>query len=578
MINLISTPKGYATDQDKLQTPEQTLASVKEKLNSLNLDILSTTKRIDINRLGIPVFLSICGNDAKKIMPTRKQMGKGASLEQAEASALMELMERYGFFSFWQRLPNCTTCTYSEAEKKFGNDIISLEEIIKACHDNITPAQARRILDMREWRFFPATRITDQRTVYLPLDLFKQLGEFNGSSAGNNDVESILQGSCELVERHVCAIVDKQHCPIPTIDQSSINDPILLELLDKFHKNGVEIILKDASLGMPVPTVIALAKDGTTFPISSEIVLTAGTSTSPTKAAIRAITEVAQLAGDFCTSACYEASGLPKYSLWSETAWLRRGAVVSIDTLPDISQNDMLEELLTFAKQLNTQEFNLYSISTTNPDTMVPSHYNIVPGFQFRERDKNASLGLFAGRMISEQENLEKATAALQILEEIYPCNHFVPFFQGMLCMRQGNLAQSRDFFSKAEPLQPESEALALVSFYLGYTHTLEDNWQLAEPYLQKAAKLCPDMKEYLNLLGVCFFKQEKYAKAAEQFESILNTLDKGSVMDMQNLGVCHYKLGNREKSIHFLSSALEIDSGLQAAATYLEKALELEV
>ena len=576
MIKLVSTPKGYSKDQDKVNAPEQTLQRIRERLQNLSLNILSHTKRIDIGRLGIPVFLSVCGEDAKKIMPTRKQMGKGASVAQAETSALMELMERYGFFTFWADLPNCTKCTWTEAVQKFGDGLIPLAEIIKACHDKLPHAEAERVLDLRQWLFCPATRISDGQTVYLPLDLFKQLGEFNGSSAGNSDVESILQGSCELVERHVCAIIDEEHPSLPTIDHESIDDPVLCDLIKKFKENGVELVLKDASLGLPVPTVIALARDPKTFPASSELVLTAGTSTSPAKAAIRAITEVAQLAGDFCTNACYEASGLPKYSKWEEAAWLLQGKKIALAELPDLSQHDMLDELQNLAKSLNTQGFSLYSIATTNKNTQVPSHYSIVPGFCFRERDKNSSLGLFVGKIICEQAEKEETLQALKVLEEIYPQGHFVPFFYGMLAMREENLELARACFAKAEKLQPNTDAKALALFYFGYTHTLEGQWEKAEKSLAQAVQLCPEMKEYRNLLGVCFFKQQKYVQACKEFQNILTYLDKGSLMDMLNLGLCHYHLGEKAEAMHYLNAVLEIDASIETAKTYLEKAWQL--
>lgn len=577
MIRLVSTPKIYSADQDKATSPESTLARVRERLASLPLSILAETRRIDTGRLGIPVFLSICGSDARTIMPTRKQMGKGASAAQAEASALMELMERYGFFTFWDRKPGAVHATWSEAEARFGDALISLREIIAACHDSLEEKDARNLLDLRQWLFFPVTRIADEQTVYLPLDLFKQLGEFNGSSAGNTDVESILQGACELVERHVCALIDRTRPTLPTINPESIHDPVLAELVRTFHDQGIELILKDASLGMPVPTVIALAKDPATFPHNSEIVYTAGTASSPAKAAIRAVTEVAQLAGDFCTSACYEASGLPKYTDWDDTLWLRQGPLVPLDHLPDASDNDMLTELKDCAAALHAQGFSLYSIATTNPDTEVPSHYTMVPGFHFRERDVNASLGLFIGRIICEQADEAEASAALDLLERIYPNGHFLPFFRGMLALRAENLDEARRFFAEAEPLQPGKDAKALAAFYLGYTYTLEERWAQAREPLERAARLCPEMKEYRNLLGVCLFKKGRYEEAAAEFTAILILLDKGSVMDMLNLGVCHFHLGNRQKAVHYLQAALEIDPGLEAAAAYLAKALALK-
>lgn len=86
IIRLTPCPKGYTKDLDKAVSPAQTIAHVQERLAAVNLDILAETRRVDVGRLGIPVYLSVCGADAREIMPTRKQMGKGSSPEQARAS------------------------------------------------------------------------------------------------------------------------------------------------------------------------------------------------------------------------------------------------------------------------------------------------------------------------------------------------------------------------------------------------------------------------------------------------------------------------------------------------------------
>ncbi|MDR2489545.1 MAG: YcaO-like family protein [Desulfovibrio sp.] len=572
MIRLSPCLKSYSQDQDKAVEPAQTIARVRERLAALPLAILAETRRIDHGRLGIPVYLSICGPDAKAVMPTRKQMGKGASPMQAEASALMELMERYGFFTFWQHLPGAVHTTWSEAEQRFGRTLMPLEEISKACHDTLPPAETRRIMDLRSWIFMPATRIADGSLCHVPLDLFKQLGEFNGSSAGNTDVESLLQGACELVERHTCCLADRDQPILPTIDSSpdKAGDPVLAELLHKFQQNGITLVLKDFSMDMPVPTVAALAYDTTNFPGKSEIVFTAGTASNPVKAAVRAITEVAQLAGDFINASCYEASGLPKYAALEQADWLRHGPLVPLSSLPSVESDDIFDELRALAEGLHSRQFTLYAVSTTNPDTLVPSHYSFVPGFRFRERDKNTSLGLFVGRMLCEEaDSPGKAAASLQVVADIYPDAHFLPFFKGMLALRADNRLSARRLFAQAEDIQPGSDAKALAAFYHAYVCTLDEDWSGALPGLNRAAGLCPDMKEFLNLRGVCLFKLQRYEEAAADFKDILTRLDKGSAVDIQNLGLCHKFMGNLEQARHYLSAALTLDPGLEKAGEH---------
>ena len=92
--------KRYTLDQDKIFTPEETVRRFREKLKGVDLDILEGTVRIDNGRLDIPIYFSICGKDSEEIIGAGKQMGKGGTPQQSEASAVMELAERFSFFSF----------------------------------------------------------------------------------------------------------------------------------------------------------------------------------------------------------------------------------------------------------------------------------------------------------------------------------------------------------------------------------------------------------------------------------------------------------------------------------------------
>ncbi len=568
-ISLAPCPKGYTHDLDKAIAPAETVRRVRARLEAAHADILAETRRVDVGRLGIPVYLSVCGEDARRVMPTRKQMGKGSSPEQAQASALMELMERYAFFTFWERRPFFREATWSEAESLFGKDLLPLEEIGRSVRDDADPAVIRRLMDLRRWQFYPATRLNDGATVWLPLDWFKLLGEFNGTSSGNSNEESLLQGLSELVERHVCCHVDRERLETPVIEVGDDDDPVLRSLLDAFARNGVRLILKDFSLGMPLPTVGALAWDPATFPESSEIVFTAGTAATPAKAAVRAVTEIAQLAGDFCTHACYEASGLSKFDALEDVAWLLRGPATPLRSLPCVEHADIRDELLEAVAGL--APLRVYAVETTHPDLGIPAHYAIVPGLDFRERDRNQSVGLFVGRKLAEEADEEEAARGLAVLEECCPGAHYLPFFRGMLAMRRGDNAAACALFREAAPLQPDDDAFALASFYAGYVLTLEGRWAEALPLLQAAFDRCPTMKEYGNLAGVALFKLERYDEAADLFTRVLR-LDKGSAMGWANLGMCRKRGGDAAEARRCLTTALSLDASLDFARAALEE------
>lgn len=567
---LAPRPKGYTVDQDKICPPAATVARARDAFARLGAGILAETRRIDTGRLGIPVFMSICGEEARAVMPTRKQMGKGASPEQAEASALMELAERFSFFSFWRDAGRFVTATWSEAEAHFGPAMPPLSLIRHSVGEQLSDADTRRILDLVPWRFALARDVARDADVAVPLDWFKILNEFNGSSAGNCFEESVLQGACELVERHVCAVIDRDRPCLPTIDPVGIDDPVLAGLLEAFTREGIQVWLKDMSLGMPVPTVGAIAYDPATFPHASEIVFTAGTAASPAKAAIRALTEVAQLAGDFETASNYEASGLPKFTNLADAAWVMAGPVVALAGLPSIERPDIAEELATLAGALDALGHPLFTVDTTHPDLGLPANYNFVPGFAFRERTPAASLGLFTGRLLAEEADPATADAGLATLAEIYPSAPFVPFFEGLLSLRLDDPEAALAQFACAEALQPRAEDQALAAFYQAHALSRLGRFEEIVPILDRAVALSPEVKEYFNLRGVARFKAGDYQSAAVDFEAAL-ALDAGSAMDLANLGLCQLRLGRTDLAVHYLENALELDPGIDFARKQLD-------
>jgi ribosomal protein S12 methylthiotransferase accessory factor len=563
MLLLKSCPKRYTEDLDKACTPEETVSRSRTALERLG-GVLAETRRIDTGRLNIPVYMSMCGPRACEVMPTRKQMGKGASRVQAEASSLMELIERFSLFSFWSRLDKVSPLTWSQANERYQN-LVPIEQILRSTGETMAPDDAVKLLDLVGWRFCPSLNVTENREMTLPLDWFRKLNEFNGSSAGNTPEETILQGACELVERHVSAIVDRRLPTLPTIDPSSFTDPVLGRLHRCFTGNGIKVVLKDLSLGFPVPTVGALAYDPAHFPGLSEIVFTAGTASSPVKAAIRALTEIAQLAGDFHTGSNYEASGLSKYTTLEQARWVWAGPTIRLDDLPSAEDDDILAELGALCSGLSRQGFSLFSVDTTHPELMIPAAYTIVPGFLFRERTPEASLGLFVGRILAEEQPVEIALAGLEVIGQVYPQAPFLPFFHGMLRLRSGDSELAHSHFLEAAEVQRTAQDRALALFYAGHALTAQERWPEAIPILDMAIEQDPLVQEYFNLRGVARYRCSEFENAARDFQQALN-LNAGSAMEYANLGMCYKGMGRMAMAADFLSLALEIDSSLEFA------------
>ncbi|MFP3904383.1 MAG: tetratricopeptide repeat protein, partial [Armatimonadota bacterium] len=96
-----------------------------------------------------------------------------------------------------------------------------------------------------------------------------------------------------------------------------------------------------------------------------------------------------------------------------------------------------------------------YSVSTMHEDLKIPANYNFIPGFLFRERASRPSLGLITGRILAEEGDPVQALQGLQKLSDIYPGAFYIPFFQGLLCLRMNEQDQALLKFRQALDIQP---------------------------------------------------------------------------------------------------------------------------
>ena len=208
--------KTFTVDQDKAITPEETLERFYKKVEALDLQILNEVRRIDNGRLDIPVYFSVCGQDASALIGTKKQMGKGASPTQAEASACMELVERFSFFAYKDNSQNFLVGDYHEMKEQ-GYPVLGMEYLLQSVHDKTGSVELLEKLLMgisMQWAW--GTNITRDEDVLIPFSWFFAINEFNGPSAGNTIEEAALQGICEIVERHVCSRVSHELLPTPS--------------------------------------------------------------------------------------------------------------------------------------------------------------------------------------------------------------------------------------------------------------------------------------------------------------------------------------------------------------------------
>jgi len=569
IVKLSDAYKGFTADQDKICPPQETVRRFKEKLKKIDLDILKSTIRIDNGRLNIPVYFSTCGEDAAAVIGTRKQMGKGATPEQAEASAVMELAERFSFFSFVKNPNNFFTERYAAVQ----DEAIGFDMIARSVHDESEDLTvARKIFENLQLKWTWAYNLTREKEVLIPFDWFYAINEFNGPSAGNCVEEALIQGICEVVERHTSSIVSQKKIKAASISPENVTDKRVLEMLEKYKSAGIRLYLSDFSLNTGIPTVGVLAYDPATFPALSEIVWTAGTTPDPQKALSRALTEVAQLAGDFNTGSNYVASGLPKFSRIEEADFiLTPGKQVGIKDLPDLSDANMKTEILNCISALAAVDMEVLVIDTMHAHLGIPAFYTMIPGAHFRERSLGTSVAMFSAKHIFENKPAPQAVRELEEIDKMLPGKFYVHFYQGACHLAMNSPETARTCFQRSLELNPNEQEIPSIYSYLGVALKEMGEYRQALEILKKGEQLDPERTDIYNLMGFCHFKLQEHPEAIENFEKVIK-LDPSSAIDYANIAVNYGQMGQKDKAIRYYQMALTLDDTIQFAKDNLAK------
>ena len=570
IITLQTCRKHYTYDQDKACTPEETVARFQERLRATNLDVLQEIQRIDNGRLDIPVYFSVCGADAQRIIGNKKQMGKGSTPEQSRASACMELGERFSFFSFLRNEENFLTGDYAAMEAK-GYPVLPIETLLQSVHDaELSPTTLHQLLAGLPLQWTWALRISDHTPLLVPFSWFYAINEFNGPSAGNTYEEAVIQGISEVVERHVCALITRDHLVTPKIDPKSITDPVALELLAKFSRNGIQVYLNDFSLDTGIPTIGALAWDPSTFPEKSEIVYTAGTTPDANKALIRALTEVAQLAGDFNSGSNYVASGLPKPFRLEEVAHvIGSGRTIALGALADLKDDDIYQEVKNCVAALQRNHMEVLVVDTTHPELQIPACYTIIPGAHFRERAMGGNGALFAAKLAASLLEGEALGAKLAAMQQLLPDAYYLHFYRGRHLFEQGETIAALTCFNAAIDRDPHPEDLPYLYSYKGCCLRDLDRFEDVIIALELGLASDEERPDIHNALGVCSYKTGRYAEAVRHFRRAVE-LNPVSAIDYANLGLNLEQLGEKEQAMANYEIALSQDPDITFAAQRL--------
>ena len=217
--------------------------------------------------------------------------GKGVSPEYALASGYAELMERLQtrlLYDDMLMLPPSAT-------KKFLGESFfrcAPEEALRKADWSFFPKQEKAVNNLHVGRTAYANMLAMRtgRMEMVPLELMRYMTGSTGACAGNTREEALVQGMCEILERHALQKVFTTEVKgIPTIPLKEFGQsPVLDRLVDLAQEQGLKFAAKDCSFGTGMPILGLLVWNDVSYQFRI------GVASSPDVALSRCFTEIFQ--------------------------------------------------------------------------------------------------------------------------------------------------------------------------------------------------------------------------------------------------------------------------------------------
>jgi ribosomal protein S12 methylthiotransferase accessory factor len=377
-MKLNSCKKAYYNETQRAVPLEETLARIEPKVPAAGITRVADITNLD--RIGIPVFS--CIRPTAEDGAITVYNGKGATVEESRISAIMEGIERYSSEVNGRRI-----------ERGYYTDLFGRGRIVDP-RDLILPADAdpEQILG-----WYPGYDIAnDEETlvsaeaVFHPLPvrgaaLFRT--NTNGLASGNTMEEAIFHGLCEVIERDAWALVEASRYTGPAVEE--IDDPLIAGMQKKFADAGVEVIVRDITSDIEIPTMAAVADD---VQLKDPLLLTMGmgTHTSARIAVMRALTEVAQsrltqihgAREDTPVALLRKRMGYDRTKRMN-AYWFRNNGTVRFPDIASCDTDDFMKDIRIMIDHLKQKGLDrVIVVDLTREEIGVPVVRVIVPGLE----------------------------------------------------------------------------------------------------------------------------------------------------------------------------------------------------
>lgn len=365
--------------------PKKTIENVGGKLKRAGVTRITEITHLD--RLGIPVYSAIRPGAAEGAVSI--YAGKGATKNQAKASAMMEAFERYS--AEQQKIDNenkLQTGVFSQMDRCINpEDLILPALTFPVQKTTLDWVMAEDAADEKQY-MVPANAVYHPFHPLEGVSLFKS--STNGLASGNVLEEAIFHGITEVVERDAWSIFEAKKDPKPEINCEEVENPLIQGILHKFKKAGVQVKLVDLTADIKITTVAAVSDD----PVLKDpalLTLGVGTHLDPEVAVIRAITEVAQSRAtqihgtreDTTRAIFMRKAGYERMKKINKHWFGTSAKIIPLSQLKDKSGSSFKEDIETCINLINKNHVKkvLY-VDLTRKEIDVPVVRVIIPGME----------------------------------------------------------------------------------------------------------------------------------------------------------------------------------------------------
>lgn len=252
---------------------EDSIACMQSTLKKMDFEIDEASWLNPVNNV-----FSLHIND--KRCPGLFTNGKGTSRKSTLASALGEYLERlstnYFFSDYWLSVIKTDQAwLYYPDEKHFTEQTINecLTPELWGFYNSTGELGFNELLSFNDSedtvKAIPLKNTETQEVVYFPMNLLSNLYASNGLSAGNTALEAQVQGLSEVFERWVKNKILRENLCLPEIPYEVVEVfPAIIEAVEALKSAGIEVSMRDASLGGQFPVInvtLFEQKTGTCF-------------------------------------------------------------------------------------------------------------------------------------------------------------------------------------------------------------------------------------------------------------------------------------------------------------------------